>query len=154
MNELVAIGHHAVVAANIVGTGILVVVVVEARPPVTRSLTLEQGQEASSLHAGGNGQSGRIKERLGEIKVRNDPVGPAPGLDHSWPAHQKGGSERLLEDPTLVEPAVFAKVKALVGRVNHNGVAGQLFLVQESEQPADALVDGLDASQVVVQVAI
>ena len=49
---------------------------------------------------------------------------------------------------------MFAQVKALVGGIDDDRVLGQPFVVEELEQPADAFVDGLDAAQVIVHVAL
>ena len=77
-----------------------------------------------------------------------------PRPDEPRPAHEQGSAERLLEDPALVEPAVLAQVEALVGRVDDDGVVGQPLVVEELQQAADPLVDGLDAAEVVVEVAV
>ncbi len=77
-----------------------------------------------------------------------------PGLHDTRPTHQQGRPQRFLEDPALVEPTVFAEIEALVGRVNDDRVAGQPLIVEELEQPADALIHGLDAAQVIVHVAL
>ena len=78
----------------------------------------------------------------------------APGLDNPRPAHQKRCSQRFLEDPALVEPAMLAQVESLVSRVDDDGVAGQALIVEEFEQLPDTLVHRPDTSQVIVHVSL
>jgi hypothetical protein len=50
MNELVASRHDAVVRAHVMWQGVLKILVIEARSPVARCLTLQDGNEAWALH--------------------------------------------------------------------------------------------------------
>src|SRR5262249_60000211 len=78
----------------------------------------------------------------------------AARLDHSRPADQERRAQGLFKNPALVEPAMLAQIEALVGRINDDRVLSEPSLIEEVEQATDALVDGLDTTQVVVQVAL
>jgi len=69
LDELVALGANPIVARNLVHTGILIVVIVDAVPPVLGLLALEERDEGAALHVPGDFHSRRLKEGFGIIKV-------------------------------------------------------------------------------------
>ena len=110
--------------------------VVEALAPVGGRLALEQRHQAAALHLGGNRHAGGIEEGLGEIEVGDDVSAfTLPGLTTPGQRTEQRRAQRLLEDPALVEPAVLAEVKALVGGVDDDRVVGQAFVIEVLEAP-------------------
>ena len=133
-DQFVPSRHDAVVGPDVVRHWKLEVLVIEALPPVGRSLSSQERNEASPLHLAGYRQAGRFQKRLREIDVRDDALARASGFDHPRPANDQGSAQRFLEDPALVEPAVLSQIKSLIRCVDDDRVAGQTGLVEEVEQ--------------------
>ena len=72
----------------------------------------------------------------------------------SRPSHQQRGPQGFLIHEALVEPAVFAKEKPLVGGVDHHRVLLQSGCFQVVEQGADRIIQRPDAGEVVRHVAL
>src|SRR5262249_51289205 len=107
---------------NRVRAGVFVVVVIEALAPVGWDLPLEQWHEAAALHLLWHRYARSFEKSWRQVEVADDVAVLAPTLLHPRPAHQKRRAERLLEDPPLVEPPVFAEVEPLIGGINHERV--------------------------------
>ena len=118
------------------------------------SVPSSSGTKTLALHVVGDFDSGDVEEGLGEIEVGNDIVVDRTGLDPARPADQQRRLERFFVHPAFVEPAVFAQIPALVGRVDDDGVVGQAGFVEVVEHATDAVIDALDAAQVVFHVAL
>ena len=154
MNQLVPVGDHAVVRANPMRHRKLVVVVVEALPPIGWSLPNQQRFETAALHLRWGCDARDIEKRLRKIDQRHDPsVGRARRL-HPGAAYHQRTPQRLFKNPALVEPAMLAQKKALVGRQHHERVFRQPLAVEKVEHPADVLIDRFHASEVVMQIAV
>ena len=115
-------------------------------------MAFEVGAEAAALHFGGRGDAGVVEERRREIDVQHHVAVDGVGADGAGVAHEEGHAQGFLVHQALVEPAVIAEEEALVGGVDDDGVVGQAFGVEVIEQPADVVVDALDAAQVVLDV--
>ncbi len=66
------VGAHAVVLADAVGGGVLVIMVVHRVPPVGRGFAFQQRDEAASLHVRRLLCAGDIEKGLGEVEVHHD----------------------------------------------------------------------------------
>ena len=134
--------------------GILVIVVVKTLAPVGRILTEKERHKAPPLHIEGLVQAGDINKCLCDIQKRNDLVAFGVGFDDSGPARDEGSFQRFLQDPALVEPAVFPEKEPLIAGEDDEGVVGQPLVVEILEQLPDALVHGQDAAEIIVHVTL
>ena len=90
-----------------------------------------------------------VKKGLGEIKVTGEVSVFRFGLDLTGPADEEWHAVGKFVHPALIEPAVVAEVKPLVGRIDHHRIFSQPTLVQIFEQAPDVFVHRLGAEQVV-----
>ena len=133
---------------------VLVVVVVDRLAPVARILAAQERGQAAALHLLGWRDAGDVEEGLGEVDVLYEVLVDGTGLGRSGPAYEQRHAQRLLVHPALVVPAVIAEIEALVGVVDDDGVLGEAGLVEIVEHAAEVLVDGSDAAEVVLDVAL
>lgn len=123
MDQFVRGRADAVVSPRVVVPGIVVVAVVDAPPPAGRALTPQQrGPRLLPCIVSGTG------------RPAGDQGHPQTGLVH----------ESLVAEPQIAE------IPAVVGRVDHDRVVGQLRLVKEVEHLADAVVHALHAGEIVL----
>ena len=67
--------------------------------------------------------AGDVEKRLGKVEVGNEFVGDGSRFGTTpGPAHHQRLAVRFFIHESLVEPAMIAEIKSLVGRVNHDGV--------------------------------
>ena len=106
------------------------------------------------MHVGGLGQTRGIDKSLCKIEIGNERGGSGAGFGDAGPTHDQRRAHGLFEDPAFVEPTVFAEIKSLVARVDHDGVFREAFLVQVIEHAADVFIEGFYGREVVVEVAL
>ena len=82
------------------------------------------------------------------------PVCVVPGGDRARVRHEEWHPDRLLVHEPLVEPAVVAEEEALVRPVEEHGVVEVAAVAQPPHEPADVVVDGGHAGEVVLHVAL
>ena len=70
------------------------------------------------------------------------------------PAHHHRHAERFFVHKSLVEPAVFAEIEALVGGVDDDGVFVESCALEVVEDFANAFVDACHAAHIVLEVAL
>ena len=133
---------------------IFVVVIIELLAPVGRGLPCENRLQAAPLHLGGRRQSGHVEKGLGVVDVRDQRLAHGAGLGDAGPADEQRRAHGFLEDPALVEPTVFTEVEALVGGIDHDGVLGEAFVLEELQHAADVVIHRLHGGEVVVHVAL
>ena len=68
------------------------------------------------------------------------------------PAHDERHTETLLENVTLIIPAVLAGVEALVTHIDDERLLGQTLLIQIGEDVVDRLIHAHDGAEVVLHV--
>ena len=134
--------------------GVFIIVIVEVFAPVGRGLAFQKRHEAAALHFRWYVEPGGVEKGLGEVEVGDDVGVDRPRQGDAGPADEQGGAERFLEDPSLVKPAVLAEEEPLVRGVDDDRIVGDPLLVQGVEHPADALVNGLHAAEVIVQISV
>ena len=130
-------------------TSSLVVVVVEALSPAAGRFSLQERQQALSLHLRARLGSGQVEKSLSEVQVTGEVAVSRLGPYGSGPADQEGHAVGKFVHPALVEPAVIPQVKTLVGCVDDHRILGQSALIKVLEQSAYVLIHRLGAQQVV-----
>jgi hypothetical protein len=155
VDQLVAVGAHAVVRPDVVH--VVVVLVEPVVVGVPHGSRIRRGQElheAAALHALGRRDPGEVEQGLRDVDVRDERLRAPAGGDAGGIAEHERHPQRLLVHEPLVEPAVLAEVEALVGRVDRDRVVEPAALVQEVGERLHALVHRGDAAQVVLHVAL
>ena len=152
VDKLIAIGANAVMLACQVPRGVVVVVVVEGLAQALLSLEQRAQRVARHLlrllHTGIVEEGGRIVDILHHRRADGSCGNVA------WIAHDEWRAQALLIHESLVEPAMFAQVEALVGGIDDDGVLSQAVFVEVAQQATYVLVDAMDDGEVVAQVCL
>src|SRR3546814_6002429 len=113
--ELVAVVAHSVMRARRVEARIFVIMIVDGLAPVRGCAPAEQGDERAALDRVGSDHAGKREEGRRIVDVLDRCRDPRAGTDVAGILDQEGGAQRFYIDEALVEPAMRAAIKALVG---------------------------------------
>ena len=114
VHQRISVRADAIVALDGVFGGILVIVIVELVTPVGRVFAAQKRHERFALDVFRNFDSGNFEEGRGVVYVLNHLLYVATSLQAFGQSHDQGGVEAFFIHKALVEPTVFAHVKALV----------------------------------------
>src|SRR3546814_4308976 len=90
--------------------------------PVRGCAPAEQGDERAALDRVGSDHAGKREEGRRIVDVLDRCRDPRAGTDVAGILDQEGGAQRFFIDEALVEPAMLAEIKALVGGVDDDRV--------------------------------
>ncbi len=114
---------------------------------------MQERSEAAALHEVRDRQAGEVEERRSEVDVGRELLRRDPGPDPRTADEEWRAEPRLIHEPLVVESEV-AEVPAVVRGVEDVGVGGEAGPVEIVEDLADAVVEPLDAGEVVPHVPL
>ena len=155
VHQLVAFHLHTVMGTHAVEAGKLIIVIVQGLTPVARCLAFfHQFLERNALHVLRNGDAAHIKESRSKVDVLGQTCNLRTRFDMSRPAHHHRHTKRLFVHETLVKPAMFAQVEALIGGIDYNRILVQPRTFEIVQYLAHTLVHTCYTSHVVLQVTL
>ena len=98
--------------------------------------------------------TGNVQKGLSKVEIGNEVGVGAAGFNLAWPTDEQWCVKAFLVHPALVEPAMLAKPKALVGTVDNYGVFRQGVLIKILEYTANIFIYCLNTSKIILDIAL
>ena len=104
-------------------------------------VALGQLPKTAAIHVPGRREPGRLKQRRPNIDVGDDFLDHRTTIDHLRAVHQERHAHRRLVGGSLVDQALFAKLKSVVAHVHEQRGLQQILLLKQIKQAAEIFVD-------------